>query len=183
MAYNFTNFDQNLNKVKEWLVKELAAIRTGRATLTLLDGVKVESYGSFLPINQTATVVSEDAKTLRITPYDQSQVSAIEKAINDADLGISTSVDEKGMRVIFPDLTSERRELLIRQAGKKMEEARISIRNEREDIWSEIQKQEKDGDISEDDKFKAKEDMQKKVDDIQKQLEELTNAKETEIKE
>jgi ribosome recycling factor len=118
---------------------------------------------------------------LRIAPYDKSQSPEIEKAINDADLGVSVAADDNGLRVIFPDLTSERREMLVKQAHKKLEEARISIRKERDDVWGEIQDEEKDGKISEDDKFKAKEDMQKLVDDFQKELENLTKAKEEEI--
>jgi ribosome recycling factor len=182
MAYNFKQFEDRLGETKEWFVGELSTIRTGRATITLLDGVKVDSYGSYLPINQVAGVANEDAKTLRITPYDKTASPEIEKAINNADLGVSVTVDDGGLRVIFPDLTSERRDLLIKQAGKKLEEAKISIRKERDEIWSDIQKQERDGEITEDEKFKGKEDMQKIVDELQKELDGFVAEKETEIR-
>lgn len=181
MAHDLNKFKGRLGEIETWLKTELATIRTGRANAALLDGVRVESYGSQLPIVQVAGVGSEDARTLRITPYDKSQSKAIEKAIADADLGVSVNVDDGGLRVIFPELTAERRDLLIKQAHKKLEEARISIRNERDYIWGEIQKEEQAGEISEDDKFRAKDEMQKIVDDVQKRLDEITDAKEKEI--
>lgn len=182
MAYNFTKLQTRLGEISEWLKGELSTIRTGRATATLLDGVKVDSYGSQMQMNQVATIISEDARTLRITPYDNSQIQAIEKAINDEDLGISVNVDEKGLRVIFPELTAERRDILVKQVGKKLEEARISIRKERDDVWGDIQDQEKSGDISEDEKFRAKEEMQKFIDETQTKMDGVAKAKEEEIK-
>jgi len=182
MAYNFTKLEARLGEISEWLDGELSTIRTGRATATLLDGVKVDSYGSQMQMNQVATIVSEDARTLRITPYDQGQIQDIEKAINDEDLGVSVNVDDKGLRVIFPELTAERRDILIKQAGKKLEDARISIRKERDDVWSDIQAQQAAGDISEDEKFHGKEEMQKLVDGAQSKMDEAVKAKEEEIK-
>ena len=181
MAYNFQQFQSRIDEIKEWLQKELSTIRTGRATITLLDGIQVNSYGANMPLNQVANTLSEDARTLRITPFDHSQIQAIEKAINDADLGVSLAVDETGVRVIFPELTSERREILVKQAHKKLEEARISLRTERDEVWGQIQDQQKAGDISEDEKFQAKDDMQKLVDDIQKEFDSMTSEKESEI--
>ncbi len=181
MKYDFKPFQTRLGEIKDWLQKELSSIRTGRASAILLDNVKVNSYGSQMPIDQVASVVSEDAKTLRITPYDVSQIKEIEKAITDADLGTSLIVDEKGVRVIFPELTSERREILIKQVSRKLEESRVSIRSERDDIWGDIQKKEKDGDISEDEKYSSKEEMQKYVDDTQKELDTLAKTKEEEL--
>ena len=180
--YQFNEIKQNLEKVREWLINEFAGIRTGRATIALLDSITIESYGAQSPLNQVAGVMVEDARTIRINPYDAGQLKEIEKSITDADLGVSISTDEKGLRVIFPELTSERRELLVKQVGKKLEEARISIRKEREDVWSDIQKQEKDGDMTEDEKFRSKEEMEKVVTDFQKELEELAKNKENEIK-
>jgi len=182
MIYQFNEFKQNLEKVKEWLVGEFAGIRTGRATIALLDSIRVDSYGAQSPLNQVAGVMSEDARTLRISPYDAGQIQAIEKSINDAELGVSIAVDEKGLRVIFPELTSDRRELLIKQLGKKLEDARISVRKEREDVWDDIQKKERDGEMTEDEKFRGKEEMEKIVKDFQGELEVLSANKETEIK-
>lgn len=180
--YQFNDLKQNLNKVKEWLISEFNGVRTGRATIALLDSILVDSYGTKVPLNQVGSISAEDARTLRIVPYDKDQIRTIENAVVDADLGVSTSTDEKGLRVIFPELTSERRELLVKQVGRKLEEARISVRKEREDVWSDIQKKEKSGEMTEDEKFKSKEEMQKIVDDFQKELEVLATNKENEIK-
>lgn len=180
--YDFKKYKAGLAQTEEWLKKEFFAIRTGRATATLLDSVFVEAWGSRMPLNQVATVGVEDARTLKINPFDASQSSSIEKGINAADLGVSVLVNASGMRVVFPDLTGERRELLVRQAKKKLEEAKVSLRKERDDVWSEIQKREKEGGMSEDDKFRFKDEMQKYFDDTQKKLEKMTADKETEIK-
>ncbi len=182
MNYNFKEFEAKLKDIEGWLVREFAGIRTGRATVSLLDQVLVEAYGAKSPVAQVATILIEDPKTLRISPWDASLVKAVEKAIMISDIGVSTVTDEKGVRVIFPALTGERRELLIKQANKKLEEARISIRNEREKVWGKIQDEIKNGTLPEDAKFKLKEDMQKFVDAAQKKLEEITTAKEAEIK-
>lgn len=181
MAYNFLDLKQNIEGVQDWLQKEYLGIRTGRATPALLDGILVDSYGSKLPINQVATVGVEDARTLRISPWDASQVKAIEKAIVDANLGISVSTDTLGSRVSFPELTAERRGVLIKLLKDKLEDARISLRSERDKVWSDIQKKEKDGEISEDEKFIYKEEMQKIVDEGTKKLEETASKKEVEI--
>jgi len=180
--YQFNDLKNNLSKVKEWFTGELAGIRTGRATVALLDSVRVDSYGAQSPLNQVAGVAVEDARTIRINPYDASQVKAVEKSISDADLGVSISTDERGLRVIFPELTSERRELLVKQVGKKLEEARISVRKDREEVWNDIQEKEKTGEMTEDEKFKSKEEMEKIISDFQKELEELADNKENEIK-
>ncbi len=180
--YDFKKFKAGLMQKEEWLKKEFFAIRTGRATSALLDSVFVEAWGSRMPLNQVATVAVEDARTLKINPFDATQSSAIEKSINMADLGVSVLTNAAGMRVIFPELTGERRDLLVRQAKKKLEEAKISLRKERDEVWSDIQKQEKAGSMSEDDKFRLKEEMQKMVDDTQSKLEKMTSDKELEIK-
>lgn len=181
MTYNFSDLKQNVEGVQEWLSKEYLGIRTGRATPALLDGILVESYGSRLPINQIATVGVEDARTLRISPWDASQVKEIEKAIVDANLGISVSTDDLGSRVSFPELTAERRSVLVKLLKDKLEDARISLRSERDKVWGDIQKQQQDGEISEDEKFNYKEEMQKIIDEAGKKLDELATKKETEI--
>ncbi|OGD68168.1 ribosome recycling factor [Candidatus Campbellbacteria bacterium RIFCSPLOWO2_02_FULL_35_11] len=181
MSYDFSKFKKELSEIESWLSKEYTTIRTGMASPALLDGVKVESYGSLMPINQLATVGTEDARTLRISPWDKSQVRGMEKAINDANLGVSVVSDSIGIRVIFPELTSERRVLLIKSAKEKLEKARVSLRGEREKEWEDIQKREKDGEISEDEKFRLKDDMQKIVDETNKKFEEIFAKKEKEI--
>lgn len=181
MNYDFSNFESRLKEVGEWLDKELTTLRTGRATPAILDGVKIESYGSKLPINQVANVGIEDARTIRITPWDKNQISAIEKAITDSNLGLSVSSSDAGVRVSFPELTEERRKTLVKVLKDKLEEARISLRGSRDEIWEDIQKKEKDGEITEDDKFRLKDKMQELIDKTQKNLEEKAKKKEGEI--
>jgi ribosome recycling factor len=172
---------EKLKEVHEWLQKEYAGIRTGQASPALLDGVKVESYGSFVKLNQVGSVSVEDARTLRISVWDKQAVSAIERAITEADLGISTVSDSAGVRVIFPELTAERRTQLLKLAKAKLEDARISVRAVRDDAMKIIDKQEKDGNISEDERFTKKEKVQAEVDAMNKALEALFTQKETEL--
>lgn len=177
-----TDFTKKLQEAKDWLQKEYASIRTGQASPALLDSIKVESYGSMMPINQVGSVGIEDARTLRISPWDTTQVPAIEKAIRDADLGISVVTDSAGLRVIFPELTSERREQLLKLAKSKFEDARITVRAVRDDVMKQIDKSEKDGDISEDEKFTRKETVQKEMDATNRELELACETKEQELK-
>lgn len=181
MSYNFAGFKTAVKGIEEWLVQEHGSIRTGRATPALLDGVEVESYGSKMPLSHVAAVSVEDPKTLRVSPWDQSQVKAIESAIAAANLGVSTSPDNISIRVIFPELTSDRRKLLMKLAGEKLEEAKISLRAEREKVWNDIQKQEKEGTVTEDEKFRYKDELQKIVDESGSKLEQLHERKRQEI--
>lgn len=180
--YNFNEFDGELNGVIDWLTKELASIRTGRATVTLLDPVMVESYGAKVPVNQVGSISQEDPKTIKITPFDFNQSQTIEKAITDADLGVSVSNTSTGIRVIFPELTSERRENLIKQVGKKVEEAKISVRGKREALKKEFGKMKNDGEINEDEERSYESEMQKRVDSTNSKLEEMGKVKEEELK-
>ena len=181
MAYDFKAFEKRIKEVEERMIKELTGVRTGRATPAILDGVQVESYGSRMAINQVAAISVEDARTLRIAPWDQSLAKEIEKAITVANLGLSVGMDEKGVRVSFPELTAERRVSLVKVAKEKAEEVRAQIRLARDDVWSDIQKKEKDGAMSEDDKFRAKDEMQKRVDGANKNIDEMLVRKEKEI--
>jgi ribosome recycling factor len=173
---------QKLNEVKEWLQKEYAGIRTGKSSPALLDSIRVESYGSLMPVNQVANISTEDARTLRVSPWDSSMISAIERAIQDADLGVSLATDSSGVRVIFPELTIERRAQLQKLAKSKLEDARIRVRSVRDDVMKNIDKSEKDGDISEDQKFTQKDAAQKAVDETNRSLESLFDQKEVELK-
>ncbi len=181
MAYNFKPFEAKIKEIGERLTKELAGVRTGRATPAILDGVLVESYGTRMPIANVATVSVDDARTLRITPWNMSDAKEIEKAITVANLGLSVGTDEKGVRVFFPELTSERRTQLLKLAKEKVEEARASLRSARDECWNDIQKQEKDKKMGEDDKFRAKDDMQKRVDAANKNFDDALLRKEKEI--
>jgi len=179
--YDFKELQSKVEESEEWLRKEYLGLRTGRATPTLLDSVQVESYGSRMPINQVANIGVEDARTLRITPWDSTQIKEIEKAITNANFGVGISTDDKGIRISFPELTSERRESIIKIAKEKLEDARQSLRGAREEVWGDIQKKEKDGEMSEDEKFTSKDELQKFIDEANRSLEELFTKKEKEI--
>ena len=164
MVYDFKPFDKKIGEIAERLGRELSGIRTGHAALGVLDGVQVESYGTRMLLNQVANISIEDARTLRIAPWDMGNLKEVEKAITAANLGLSVSVDERGLRVFFPELTSERRTSLVKLAKERVEEARATLRVARDEVWSHIQKLERDGTMPEDDKFRSKDEMQKKVD-------------------
>ncbi|MFH1454977.1 MAG: ribosome recycling factor [bacterium] len=181
MGYDFKKLKENIKGAEEWLKKEYSGLRTGIASPTILDGVCVEVYGSRMPINQLANIGIEDARVIRITPWDKSQSKTIEKAITVANLGVSVGIDDKGVRIFFPELTTERRTLLIKTAKSKLEETKIKIRGFRDDTWEEIQAKEKEGGMGEDDKFRYKNEMQKIVDDGNTGLEVLLAKKEKEI--
>ena len=183
MSYNFSTFKNNIKELEQWLKREFSTIRTGRATPAILDGVKVEAYGSEMSVTQVANISLEDARTLRITPWDMSLVKAVEKGITISDLGLSVSVDDKGLRVLFPELTSDRRGALVKIAKQKLEDARITLRNEREKIIKDVEGQEKGGKISEDEKFRVKAELQKIVDETGNILDQMFSKKEKEIAE
>jgi ribosome recycling factor len=172
---------KRLDEVLVWLQKEFASIRTGQASPSLLDGVKVEAYGSYMSIQQIGSVSIEDARTLRVSVWDASQVAALEKAVRDADLGVSVVGDGGGLRVIFPELTSERRVQLVKLAKSKMEDGRIAVRAVRDEAMKELERAFKASEISEDDKFSNKETIQKAVEDTNNKLESLCSAKEREL--
>ena len=158
---DFTTFKQNITKIEEWLSKEYQSLRTGKATPLILDNIIVESYRAKMKINQVAGVTIEDSRTLRIIPWDKNQTIDIEKAITTSNLGLSVNVDDAGLRIIFPELTAERREGFIKISRAKLEDARISLRKERDEIKSQIEKSKKDGEINEDEERRFKDEMQK----------------------
>lgn len=181
MAYDFSQLKTKIKDTEEWLKKELSSIRTGRANMSVLDSIQAEVYGSYMPLNQLANISIEDARTIRIAPWDTTATKAIEKAITASNLGLSAAVDDKGVRLFFPELTGERRAMLVKVAKEKAEEARITLRKEREVSWDGIQKKEKEGGMGEDEKFRYKDEMQKYIDEANKKLDELFAAKEREI--
>jgi ribosome recycling factor len=181
MAYDFSGFKKASEGAIDWLKKEYTGIRTGRATPSILDVVHAEAYGSKVPISQVATVTVEGPKSLRITPWDKSVSASIDRAIRESNLGVSVSMDDQGLRVSFPELTSDRRTMLVKVAKEKYEEARITLRNEREKVLNDIDREEKEGRVSEDEKFRLKNELQKLVDETNRRLEEIQTKKEKEI--
>jgi ribosome recycling factor len=181
MQYNFTKLKTDLAGIEGWLQKELGSIRTNRANPSILDGVFVESYGAAMALNQVAGITNEDPRTIRITPWDQNLIKSIEKSITVANLGVSVSVDEKGVRVAFPPLTGERRTEIVKTAKEKLEQARIQVRKHRDECVNDIEAKEKLGGMSEDEKFRFKLEAQKMVDDANKKLQTMMESKEKEI--
>jgi ribosome recycling factor len=179
--YDFKILKEKTKAIEEWLKKEYMTLRTGIAAPSILDTINLEVYGTRMPINQIANIGVEDARVIRITPYDKSQSKDIEKAITVANLGVSVSVDDKGVRIFFPELTGERRIALTKTAKGKLEDARINLRGLRDDTWKDIEKKEKEGGMGEDDKFRYKNEMQKIIDECGRNLEALFSKKEKEI--
>ena len=181
MAYDFTTLKNNIKETEEWLSREFTGIRTGRASVALLDSVRPEAYGTRTPMQQVASLSIEDARTIRIIPWDKTLTKAIEKAIAEADLGVSASTDDQGLRVSFPELTAERRGLLLKLANEKLETARVTLRGHRGDTIKEIEAAEKEGGMGEDDVKRYKEEVQKLIDAGIASLEALSKKKHEEI--
>jgi ribosome recycling factor len=180
--FDFAELKEKSKEIEKWLTNELSVIRTGRATSVILDFIQVEAYGSRMAIKELANIITEDVKTLRIEPWDASVGKSVEKAINNSNLGLSVAPFEKGLRIIFPELTSERREQFIKVIKQKLEEAKVSIRGLRDKTWKAVEEKEKEGGMGEDDKFRLKEEMQKIIDETGRKLEELAGKKELEMK-
>jgi len=181
MDYDFKKFEAKTEGSKEWLTKEYRALRTGRASPAILEGIMVSAYGSMTPLKQVANIGVEDARTLRVTAYDGGLIKDIERGIVAADLGVGTTTDSSGIRVTFPELTGERRAEFVKMAKQKLEEARTAVRVARDEVWKEIQSREKEGTLTEDDKFSLKDELQKKVDAANDGLEKIFEKKETEM--
>lgn len=181
MKYDFSLFKTRLTEVEKRFSDELSGLRTGKATPLILDRIQVEAYGAKSEFKHVAAISIADARSLVVSPWDKSLSGAIQKAIEAANLGLSISPEGQNIRVIFPELTGERREALNKIVGVKLEEARIALRSERERVWNDIQKKEKDGGISEDEKFRAKDELQKLVDEGNNRLDNQARKKREEL--
>jgi ribosome recycling factor len=181
MSYNFTQTKEEFSKIEEWLKTQYSQISTGRANPALVDSVMVESYGSFQPIKNIASITIEEARVLRISPWDKNAVKEIERAIQQSGLPLSVVSDSNGIRASIPQLTEESKRSVVKLVKEKLEEARVSVRLERQRADKDIDAQEKAGEFAEDDKFRAKEELQKMVDTINSQLESLFQKKETDV--
>ncbi len=163
--------------------RELTKIRTGRASLALLDGIKVDAYGSMLPMDQVGTLTIPESSMIAIKPWDPQMIAPIEKAILSSSLGLTPANDGNVIRLNIPPLTEDRRKELVKQVKKIGEEFKVAIRNVRRDGNDLFKKQKKDKEISEDDMFRLQEEAQKATDDFIKQLDEITANKEKEVME
>jgi ribosome recycling factor len=174
---------EKMEKSLEVLKKDFASIRTGRASISLLDGISVDYYGTQTPLNQVATLSVPEPRLITIQPWDQSMIAVIEKAIMQSDLGLNPSNDGKIIRIAIPELTEERRKQLVKVVRKRAEEARVAVRNIRREINDELKKKEKEKEITEDDLKRSLDEVQELTDEFIKDIDRILKKKEEEIME
>jgi ribosome recycling factor len=179
----FNDLKTNVSGILQALEKALSRIRTGRATASLLDGIKIEYYGAPTPLNQVASVSVPESRQIVISPWDTTVIGAIEKAIQKSDLGLMPSNDGKVVRISVPPLTEERRKELVKLVRKMSEEAKVKIRNARREANEEFKRLKKDNKVSEDEMFKNQDEVQKSTDKYIEKVDEILAAKEKEIME
>ena len=172
-----------MEKALEANARELSGIRTGRATISLLDGVTVDYYGTKSPINQVASISIPEARLMIVQPWDKSLLGEIERAILKADLGLNVNSDGNVVRLTVPELTEERRKDMVKLAKKIVEEGRVAIRNIRREANESLKKMEKSGDLPEDDSRREQAEVQELTDEYIKKIDEMFNIKEKEIME
>ncbi len=181
MSVDFNEFSVRMGKALDHLQDEFGAVRAGRANAKVLDRITVEYYGSETPLNGVATISTPDARTLVIQPWDTTMLEEIQKALQTSDLGINPQNDGKVIRLVFPQLTEERRKELTKQVKKYAEEAKVAMRNIRRDGMDYIKKLKKNSEITEDEQKKAEKDLQDILDKYIKQADDATAAKEKEL--
>lgn len=179
----FQKFTEEMEKTVANLSKSFSRVRTGRASVSLLDGIKVDYYGTPTPIVQVANVSVPESRLILIVPWDVSIIGAVEKAIQKSDLGLTPSNDGKVVRLSIPQLTEERRKDIAKVVKKMAEEGKIKLRNARRDANEELKALKKDNKISEDELFKSQEDVQKLTDQYIEKTDKILAAKEKEIME
>ena len=183
MSVDFKEYGRRMDKTLEHLEEDFGAVRAGRANAKVLDRITVEYYGSETPLNGVATISTPDARTLVIQPWDNKLLKEIQKAIQVSDLGINPQNDGKVIRLVFPQLTEERRKDLAKQVKKYAEDAKVAMRNIRRDGMDYVKKLKKNSEITEDDQKKAEEAIQKLTDANIKDIDKITAEKEKEIME
>ena len=181
MSVDFSEYSKRMDKSLVHLAEEFDAVRAGRANPKVLDRITVEYYGTETQLNGVATISSPDARTLVIQPWDTTLLKEIQKAILSSELGINPQNDGKVIRLIFPQLTEERRKELTKQVKKYAEEAKVAMRNIRRDGMDYVKKLKKDSQITEDEQKKAEKDLQDMLDKFTKKVDEALAAKEKEL--
>ncbi len=177
----FAEYETKMKKTIEVLHSQFSSVRAGRANASVLDHIRVEYYGTPTPINQIASISTPDPRSLMIQPWDAASLKAIEKAINTSDLGINPTNDGRVIRLVFPQLTEERRKELVKQIGKYAEESKIAIRNIRRDAMETFKTQKKKSEITEDDMKNIEKDLQKLTDDYIREVDNTAEIKEKEL--
>ena len=181
MSYNKKDLERRMEGAITALQSELQGLRTGRASINLLDTVQVPAYGSRVPLNQVGSVSVMDSRMLAVNIWDKSLVGAADKAIREAGLGLNPVVDGQNLRIPIPPLNEERRMELTKVAGKYAEAARVAVRNVRRDGMDTLKKMEKDGELNEDRLHSLSDEVQKLTDNYVKTVDETLKAKEAEI--
>jgi ribosome recycling factor len=181
MLYDFSKIKRKTEEIREHLKKEIFSLHSSRANPALVEDIIVDSYGTKMPLKHIATISVEDARTLRITPWDISVLKNIEVAISASNLGSQPIADKQSIRLALPELSEERRKSIIKVLSEKLEETKISLRKERDEVWKDIQEKERKGEIPEDDKFRFKDELQKIIDKANEELEEIAERKKQEI--
>jgi ribosome recycling factor len=170
-----------MKKAVAHLQSEFAAVRTGRASPGLVEKLRVEAYGSEVPLQQIAGFGVPEPRVLTISPYDKSTIKSIEKAIQQSDLGVNPSNDGEIIRLVFPELTEETRKNMVKLAHKRAEEGRVAVRNARRHARQELEQLEKDGELSKDDLDRAEKDLEKRTHEVVAEIDELLKHKESEL--
>ena len=183
MATGYEDFENRMRKTSENLITNLSSVRAGRANAAVLDQIQVDYYGTPTPIQQIATISTPDPRSLLIQPWDTSTLKSIEKAIQLSDLGINPQNDGRIIRLVFPQLTEERRKDLTKQVKKYAEDAKVAVRNIRRDGMDSLKKQLKKSEITEDDQKKGEKDLQELTDKYIKKVDDLCAKKEKELME
>ena len=183
MSQVITDMAEKMNKSLEAFKQELSKIRTGRASLSLLDGIRAEAYGSLMPLNQVATLTIPESRLIVIQPWDPQVIAAIEKAILKSELGLTPVNDGKVIRINIPQLTEERRKELVKMVKRIAEEYRVAVRNHRRDAIDTFKQQKKDKEISEDEQFKLQDEAQKETDSFIGKIDDVAAEKENEVME
>lgn len=181
MAFDLEDSKRRMDGALKALHTEFAGLRTGRASAGLLDPVQVEAYGNLVPLSQVATVNVPDARLISVQVWDRSMIGAVEKAILNAGLGLNPASDGQNVRVPIPPLSEERRKELVKVASKYAETAKVAIRNVRRDGMDTLKKQEKDGEISQDEQKRFSEKLQAATDDFVAKVDEAVASKEKDI--
>ncbi len=178
---NISEFKKDFSEAITFLKNDITQLRTGRASTAMVEDIAVEAYGTRQPLKATATIMVADPKTLTIEPWDKGLLAAVEKGIRDSGLGINPVNDGRLIRLALPELTTERRQELVKVLHQKLEQARISIRKIREDVRALIAAEEDDKSISEDEKFRLQEELEKTVKEYNEEIKKIGEGKEKEI--
>ena len=182
MSVDLGDIERRMEGALTTLKSEFGGLRTGRASMSLLEPVMVDAYGQMMPLSQVGTISVPEPRMITVQVWDKGQVQLVEKAIREAGLGLNPMADGQLVRVPLPELNEERREELVKVAGRYSEQARVAVRNVRRDGMDKLKKAEKDSEISQDDSKILSDDIQKLTDKLIKQVDQLLEAKEVEIR-